>query len=78
MKRTKITSAIVAVALGVACIASVTAEKFRTTEYGRIVVASVLYDEPATSGTSDRNIYYPRAVPVFESNRPETGPPGDR
>lgn len=48
MKRTKITSAIVAVALGVACIASVTAEKFRTTEYGRIVVASVLYDEPAT------------------------------
>ena len=36
------------------------------------------FDEPAASGTPDRNLYHSGAMPVSERNGPETGPPGDR
>ena len=48
MKRRKIMSIAVVVLLGIACIASVTGERFNSNEYGRMVAVNALYDEPET------------------------------
>ncbi len=69
MKRTKIASVAVVVALGIACIASVTGERMNTNEYGRMVAVNALYDEPETQPRYEKVSYEDMENLRFESDQ---------
>ncbi len=69
MKRKKIASVAVVIALGVACIASVTGERMNANEYGRMVAVNALYDEPVTQPRYEKVSYEDMENLRYESDQ---------